>query len=40
MVPASTMDNGKAAGDRFSTDHVSLPLVHVAKHFTVGTNHG
>jgi hypothetical protein len=40
MVPTSTMDNGKAAWDSCSTDHESLPLVHVAKHFMVGTNHG
>jgi hypothetical protein len=40
MVPVSTMDNGKAAWDTCSTDHGSLPLVHAAKHFMVGTNHG
>jgi hypothetical protein len=34
------MDNGRAAWDSCSTDHGSLPLVHVAKHFMVGTNHG
>jgi hypothetical protein len=34
------MDNGKASWDGCSTDHVSLPLVHVSKAIKVGTYHG
>jgi hypothetical protein len=39
MVLTSTMDNGKDAWDSFTTDHGSFPLVHVAKHSMVGSNH-
>jgi hypothetical protein len=40
MVPVSTVDNGKAAWDTCGTDHGSLLLVCVPKHFMVGTKNG